>query len=82
MSAFAVEDNEMMRSCRMGKIWEFFDNLNEFVYVSDMDSYELIYLNRRLMELYGLHSLEEISGKKCYELFQNSSRPCAIVSGK
>ena len=29
----------------MSKIWEFFDKLNEVVYVSDMDSHELIYMN-------------------------------------
>ncbi len=64
----------------MGKIWEFFDNLNELVYASDMDTYEIIYMNRKMLEQHGLHSLEEVSGKKCYELFQNSSRPCAICN--
>ncbi len=64
----------------MKKVWEFFENMNEFVYVSDMDTYELIYMNRKLLELYGFHSLEEISGKKCYEVFQNCSRPCAICT--
>jgi len=64
----------------MKKIWEFFENMNEFVYVSDMDSYELIYMNKKLLELYGFHSLEEISGKKCYEVLQNCSGPCAICN--
>ncbi len=64
----------------MNKIWEFFENMNEFLYVSDMDSYELIYMNRKLLELYGFHSLEEISGKKCYEVLHNCSKPCAICT--
>ncbi len=64
----------------MKKVWEFFENMNEFVYVSDMDTYELIYMNRKMLELYGFHSLEEISGKKCYEVFQNCSKPCAICT--
>ncbi len=64
----------------MSKIWEFFDNLNELVYVSDMDSYEVIYMNKKMMEQHGIHSLEEVSGKKCYELFQNSSKPCAFCT--
>ncbi len=64
----------------MEKIWEFFENLNEFVYVSDMDSYELIYMNRKLLEMHGFCSLEEIAGKKCYEVFQNCSKPCAICN--
>lgn len=64
----------------MKKVWEFFEDLNEFVYVSDMDSYELIYMNRKLMEMHGIRSLEEIAGKKCYEVFQNCSGPCAICN--
>ncbi|MBO5509809.1 MAG: hypothetical protein J5962_05055 [Lachnospiraceae bacterium] len=33
----------------MKKIWEFFDNMGEHVYVSDMDRHELIYLRRMQM---------------------------------
>ncbi|MBP3476362.1 MAG: sensor domain-containing diguanylate cyclase [Lachnospiraceae bacterium] len=64
----------------MKKIWDLFDNMNEFVYVSDADSYELIYMNKKLLQTHGFHSLEEIAGKKCYEVLQNSSEPCAICT--
>ena len=64
----------------MKRIWEFFDNLNEVVYVADMDTYELIYMNKKTLELYGLHSVEELAGKKCHELLQCSSTPCAICN--
>ncbi len=64
----------------MKRIWEFFENLNEFVYASDIDSYEVVYMNKRLLEFYGYHSLDEVYGKKCYEVFQNCSRPCAICT--
>ncbi len=62
------------------KIWGFFENLNEFVYVSDIDSHELIYMNRKLLEMQGFSSLEDIAGKKCYEVLQNCSEPCAICN--
>ena len=52
----------------MGKIWEFFDNLNEVVYVADIDSHELIYMNKKTLSIYNLDSLEDLKGKKCYEL--------------
>ena len=64
----------------MKKIWEFFDNLNEVVYVADMDSHELIYMNKKTLELYNLHSVEELAGKKCYELLQCNKTPCAICN--
>ena len=44
----------------MNKIWEFFENLNELVYVSDMDSYELIYMNKKALKKFGLNSCEDL----------------------
>ena len=37
----------------MSKVWEIFENLSEIVYVSDIDSHELIYMNKRTMQEYG-----------------------------
>ena len=59
------------------KIWEFYEELNEIVYVSDVDSHELVYMNRLARELHGLQSLEEVKGKKCYEVSSGSLMPCA-----
>ena len=35
----------------MGKLWEFFENMNEIVYVSDMDTYQLVYMNKKARSL-------------------------------
>lgn len=67
---------------QMKKIWEFFENLNELVYVTDMDSYELLYMNKKTLETYGFHSLEEVAGKKCYEVLQGCSAPCSICNNQ
>lgn len=64
----------------MKKLWEFFENLNEFVYVTDMDSYELVYMNKKTRETYGFCSMEAVAGKKCYEVLQGNSAPCAICN--
>jgi len=64
----------------MKKVWEYFENMNEYVYVSDIDSHELIYMNRKMRETHGFHSLEEIAGKKCYEVLQNGSGSCAFCN--
>jgi diguanylate cyclase (GGDEF)-like protein len=66
----------------MNHIWEFYENMNEIAYVSDIDSYEIIYMNRILREIYGVQSVEDLKGKKCHEVFQNSSKPCAICTNK
>ena len=64
------------------KIWEFYEELNEIVYVADMDSHELVYMNRLARELYGMRSLEEIKGKKCHEVISDSLNPCAVCNDK
>lgn len=64
----------------MKKIWDFFENLNEYVYVSDMDSYEIVYMNKKTRETYGFHSMEEVIGKKCYEVLNGCNAPCAVCN--
>lgn len=64
----------------MKRIWEFYENMNELVYVSDMDSHEIVYMNRRALEAYGFQSLEEAAGRKCYEVLHGSSKQCAICN--
>lgn len=64
----------------MGKIWEFFENLDEIVYVSDMDSYDLVYMNKAALQAFGFSSFSEVKGLKCYSVLQNCSVPCAICN--
>lgn len=66
----------------MEKIWKFYEHMNEIVYASDMDTYELQYMNRKALDAYGLVSLDEVKGKKCYEVLQGCSRPCAICTNE
>lgn len=62
------------------KMWEFYEELKEIVYVSDVDSHELVYMNRWARELYGISSMDEIKGKKCYEVLSGSGVPCATCN--
>ena len=32
----------------MKKIWEFFENMDECMYVADIDTHELIYMNKSI----------------------------------
>lgn len=61
-------------------IWSFFQNLDEFVYASDMETNELIYLNRKALDAFGLKSLDEIRGRKCYEVLQGAAIPCGMCT--
>ncbi|MEE0752256.1 sensor domain-containing diguanylate cyclase [Frisingicoccus sp.] len=64
----------------MEQIKRFFENMDEIVYIVDMDNYEIIYMNKKLRELYGGLPMESFAGQKCYEVFQNNSEPCKICT--
>lgn len=66
----------------MKKLWDFYEHLNEIVYAVDMESYELVYMNSRAREVYGINSLQEIKEKRCYEILGGSALPCAICNNK
>ncbi len=64
----------------MEKIWEFYENLDEIEYVCDMDTYEVEYMNRKALAEWGYSSVEEVKGKKCYEILQNCAKPCSFCT--
>lgn len=64
----------------MNKIWEFFENMDEMVYVSDVESYELVYMNQKALDIYGIKSFKEVAGKPCHEVLQNCSTPCHLCN--
>lgn len=49
------------------------------VYISDMENYELLYLNKVSCESLG-HTYEEVIGKKCYEVIQGRATPCPFCT--
>ena len=49
------------------------------VYVSDMDTYELLYLNKSSCETLGLTSYKAL-GRKCYEVIQGRTAPCPFCT--
>lgn len=63
-------------------IWDFFRNVNELAYASDMDSYEILYMNRKTLETYGISDISELKGRKCYEVFYGNGFPCAMCSNE
>lgn len=66
----------------MSEIWEFFENLDEYVYVADIETHELVYMNQKALKGYGFQSREEIVGLKCYEVLQGNFAPCSICNNE
>lgn len=66
----------------MDYLWEFFEGLDEVVYVSDMETNELIYMNAYLRKILGISSAEEYRGQKCQVLLQGSGIPCSFCTNQ
>ena len=59
--------------------WEYFEQLEEVVYVSDPETYELVYLNQYARGLLGIED-ESYRGKPCYSVIQGLERPCLFCT--
>lgn len=55
-----------------------FDSMEQMIYVSDVDTYEILYVNKYLKNILQ----KEVVGKKCYEEFQNFSLPCDFCTNE
>lgn len=66
----------------MDKLWAFFENIDEIVYAADIETHELVYMNNKALETFGLDSLEEVKGETCYHVLQNCAVPCALCNNK
>lgn len=54
------------------------DELDDFVYVVDMENYNLLYLNKRCREIIPL--TEDYNERKCYEVLQGRDAPCTFCT--
>ena len=83
-----VKNAEQIKSCllytsrmkNIKEIGDFFINLNEYVYATDIETNEIVYMNHKALKAYGLESIEDIKGKKCYEVLQKASVKCGMCN--
>ncbi len=66
----------------MSAFWEFFEGLDEMVYVSDMDTNQLVYMNSHLRKTLGFSSHEEYRGRHCYRVLQGQECPCHFCTNR
>ncbi len=69
-----------MNSLRLSQI--ICDESENVVYISDPETYELIYLNAAARKLYQISPGESLRGVKCYELLQSKDSPCEFCTNK
>ncbi len=64
----------------MMDIWKYFEDMDEIVYVVDVEDYSVVYMNRYALKVFGLKSEEDYKGKKCYDLLQGFDRQCPFCN--
>jgi anti-anti-sigma regulatory factor/PAS domain-containing protein len=52
-----------------------FDGINEVIYVADMDTYELLYMNKAMIDAFGGQV-----GQLCHKVLQNRETPCPFCT--
>ncbi len=58
------------------------DSADDLVYISDVETYELIYVNKKMLSNLKNVGENDWQGKKCYELLYGKSRPCDFCTNK
>ncbi len=56
------------------------DDLNSIIYISDMETYEIKYLNKAARNAFNCPNDNQWQNKKCYELLQGKTSPCEFCT--
>ena len=54
----------------MEYLLNFFEDLDEMVYISDMETNELVYMNRHLRNALGFENHAQYQGQMCYKVLR------------
>lgn len=77
------QENDAEQKSRRDKKGEYFKwMLDEYIgniYIADMDTYELLYINKTSSEVIGIPA-ERVVGRKCYEVIQGRTSPCPFCN--
>lgn len=60
-------------------MFELMDEMSELVYVADLDTYELLFVNKEGRKMFGI---SELNGQKCYKALQGLDHPCPFCTNK
>ena len=64
----------------MEYLLNFFEDLDEMVYISDMETNELVYMNRHLRDALGFENHAQYQGQMCYKVLQGYDQPCSFCT--
>lgn len=66
----------------MKKLWNIYDNAGDVVYISNVRTHEVVYMNPQALRVFGHGSVEELRGKRCFEVLRRFEEPCPFCTEK
>lgn len=79
--------NVNLEICKRGMkilqdLLDYFEGLDEAVYISDIETHEIVFMNRYLRQSLGYTNTNAYIGRKCYKVLQGSNSPCSFCNNK
>jgi PAS domain S-box-containing protein len=71
-----LESTEAQNKRHLDQFKSLFDGIEDYIYVADPNTYELIHVNKSGEKLWG----KNIIGKKCYKVLYNYDSPCEFCT--
>ncbi len=65
-------------STERAQLLSIFGSIEEAIYVSDMDTHEILYANAATKKIFGSH----LVGEQCYKVLQGKTEPCDFCTNK
>lgn len=75
----SMDDRRLLETLRKEEIINIVENMDELIYVRDIESYHLYYLNPTGRQYTGIY---DYKGRKCYQILHNRKTPCELCSGR
>lgn len=70
--------SERERQAAFDTLTTILESINAHIYVADMESFEILYMNKNMQDAFG----EDFTGKICYEVFRNETFSCPHCSNE
>jgi diguanylate cyclase (GGDEF)-like protein len=68
---------QVLENLRQEEIGTIAEGMDEIIYVSDVETYELYYMNAQGRKITGIY---DYKGRKCYEVLQGKKEPCEFCT--
>lgn len=75
----STDNRVALQELKKDEIVNIVESMDEVIYVSDVDTHELYYMNAEARKLTGIY---DYKGRKCYQVLQGRNKPCEFCTNQ